>query len=284
MTMDWKQLFKFHNRSFRDPCIVFLLIAINLFILIGLSKSWRPVPEAVSAAVCGGNQRGIYRIMRDFSGMDGFELPPEWTVADLIREAAGKDFQTHHPRPGESVAEMGRSLEKKEYLCRNIHYERKFPYLRRERTEVIQPYLVFPVSASVVFDKSLQEPVPILMCPPGAHCKYGSMVLYSDGSTKKMTAEEAEKSPQKSVLLQCVGASERVVPQFVRGKISGITSILMCSDGFWRRLSEGEIREKLVLSRVLPEEEMKKELDNMVEHLKELGETDNISAIHIAIE
>lgn len=131
--------------------------------------------------------------MRDFSGMDGFELPPEWTVADLIREAAGKDFQTHHPRPGESVAEMGRSLEKKEYLCRNIHYERKFPYLRRERTEVIQPYLVFPVSASVVFDKSLQEPVPILMCPPGAHCKYGSMVLYSDGSTKIMTAEEAEK-------------------------------------------------------------------------------------------
>jgi serine/threonine protein phosphatase PrpC len=99
-----------------------------------------------------------------------------------------------------------------------------------------------------------------------------------------MTEKEAEESPQKSVLLQCVGASERVVPQFVRGKITGITSILMCSDGFWRRLSGEEIRERLVMSRVLPEEEMKKDLDNMVEKLKEMGETDNISAIHIAME
>ena len=193
--MDWKKQFKFHDRSFRDPCIVFLLIAINLFILIGLSKSWRPVPETVSAAVCGGNQRGIYRIMREVSGEEGFELPPEWTVADLIRAAAEKDIQKYQPRPGESVDEMRRRLENAYYLCRAIRYVRvnAFPYLKRERTEVYAPYLVFPVSTSVVFDESLPQPVPILMCPPGAHGDCGSMVLYSDGSTKKLPAEEAEK-------------------------------------------------------------------------------------------
>jgi len=99
-----------------------------------------------------------------------------------------------------------------------------------------------------------------------------------------MTEEEAEKSPQKSILLQCVGASDVVVPQFVRGRVHAGTSILMCSDGFWRKLSEEEIVDKLMKSRALSEEEMKKELDNMVELLKKRGETDNISAIHIAID
>ena len=99
-----------------------------------------------------------------------------------------------------------------------------------------------------------------------------------------MTEDEAEKSPQKSILLQCVGASDRVDPQFVRGKVYPGTSIIMCSDGFWRKLSVEEIVNKIVTSRALSEEEMKKELDNMVDLLKQRGETDNISAIHIAIE
>ncbi|MBP5586180.1 MAG: hypothetical protein J6Y92_07505 [Lentisphaeria bacterium] len=144
-------------------------------------------------AKCGANQRQVYKLMCEFSGEEGVELPPDWTVADLIREAAGKDFQTHQPWPVESAAEMKHRLEK-EYLCRSVHYERKFPYLRRQRVEVTSPYLVFPVPVSVVFDDSLQPPVPILMCRPGAHDgKHSSMVLYSDGTTKALTTEEAEK-------------------------------------------------------------------------------------------
>ena len=154
-----------------------------------------PNPKAVSVAYranCGANQRQVYKLMTEVSGEEGVELPPDWTVADLIREAAGKDFQTHQPWPVESAAEMRHRLEK-EYLCRSVHYERKFPYLRRQRVEVTSPYLVFPVPASVVFDDSLQPPVPILMCRPGAHGdKRDSMVLYSDGSTNCLAREEAE--------------------------------------------------------------------------------------------
>ena len=192
--MDWKRQFKVHDLSFRDTCIILLLLAVNMFILLLIPSG--PDPKAVSVAYrakCGANQRQVYKLMCEFSGEEGVELPPDWTVADLIREAAGKDFQTHQPWPVESAAEMKHRLEK-EYLCRSVHYERKFPYLRRTRTETIQQYLVFPVPASVVFDESLQEPVPILMCRPGAHDgKHGSMVLYSDGTTNPLTPEEAEK-------------------------------------------------------------------------------------------
>ena len=192
--MDWKRQFKVHDLSFRDTCIVLLVIAVNLFVLMLITSG--PNPKAVSVAYrakCGANQRQVYKLMTEVSGEEGGELPPDWTVADLIREAAGKDFQTHQPWPVESAAEMKHRLEK-EYLCRSVHYERKFPYLRRQRVEVTSPYLVFPVPASVVFDDLLQEPVPILMCPPGAHGdKSDSMVLYSDGTTKALTTEEAEK-------------------------------------------------------------------------------------------
>lgn len=195
--MDWKSQFKVHDLSFRDTCIILLVIAVNLFILMLITSG--PNPEAVSAAYranCTSNQGQIYKLMGEVTSEEGFELPPDWTIADLIQAAVRKDFQeqiqTVQPRTGESVAEMGHRLEK-EFLCRSVHYERKFPYLRRKRTEVVRQYLVFPVPASVVLDGSLQQPVPILMCPPGAHGDKRTPVLYSDGTVNSLTAEEAEK-------------------------------------------------------------------------------------------
>ena len=213
--MDWKKQFRVHDLSFRDTCIILLVIAVNLFILMVITSG--PNPEAVSAAYranCASNQGQIYKLMGEVTCEEGFELPPDWTIADLIQAAARKDFQeqiqTVQPRTGESVAEMGHRLEK-EFLCRSVHYERKFPYLRRKRTEVVRQYLVFPVPASAVLNGSLPEPVPILMCPPGAHGdKRGSVVLYSDGSTKSLTTEDAEKlvAEQSPVPLKIVFESE----------------------------------------------------------------------------
>ncbi len=177
--MDWKQQFKVHDLSFRKTIIILLMIAVCEVILMFLFP-WQPDRETVCRAVCGGKQRSIYRIMSEVPGEEGFDLPPEWTVADLIREAVRKDRQSPLPLP------------EKAFICRNVRDERVF-LVRRRRMEVDAPYLVFPVSASVVFDES-QQPVPILMCSPGAHGgKRGSMVLYSDGSQKCLTAEEAEK-------------------------------------------------------------------------------------------
>ena len=175
--MDWKQQFKVHNLSFRETFIILLVITVNLVILMFLL----PSPPKRTVSRCNSHQRWIYRIMSEVPDGEGVELPPDWTVADLIREAVRKDRQSSHPLPEET------------FICRNVRDVRVF-LVRRQRVEVNSPYLVFPAPASVVFDKSLQQPVPILMCRPGAHDgKHSSMVLYSDGTTKPLTPEEAEK-------------------------------------------------------------------------------------------
>ena len=96
-----------------------------------------------------------------------------------------------------------------------------------------------------------------------------------------MTPQQAEESPQKSILLQCIGASDNVVPQFVRGVIGEQTSILMCSDGFWRKLGEDEMVSSLKPSACDSEVTMKKNLDELIDKVKGRGETDNISAVLI---
>ena len=56
------------------------------------------------------------------------------------------------------------------------------------------PYHVFSVPAMLVFQRSEDAaPIPIVMDLPGAHGKLGSNVLYSDGSFKLVSPEEAEK-------------------------------------------------------------------------------------------
>ena len=185
--MDWKKPFRIRNLSCRDTFIVLLVIAVNLLVLIFFFiqfSFWRDIPEARSTASlsqCASQQRVICRIMREVPAGETFELPPGWTVADLIREAVGKERLASSPIP------------EKNYFCRDVRDGRAGLGLHSRQEEVVQPYLVFPAPASVVFDDSLQPPVPILMCPPGAHGKLGSSVLYSDGSVRRLSAENAER-------------------------------------------------------------------------------------------
>ena len=122
-----------------------------------------------------------------------FEIRPEHTVSDLVREALRRDL-----------------LEEQD-VC--------------DRYGGRQPYLVFPVPASWMWhdyfvEKGLREPsedvpekVPVLMDRPGAHMEsaklmmiyriftlriglsaaLSSRVLYSDGSIGVISREEAEK-------------------------------------------------------------------------------------------
>ena len=185
--MDWKKQFRFHDLSVRDTCVVLLVVAVNLLVLIFFFIQFsfqRDNPEARSTASlsqCASQQRVICRIMREVPPGEAFELPPESTVADLIREAVGKERLASSPIP------------EKNYYCRDVRDGRAGLGLHSRQEEVVQPYLVFPAPASVVFDDSLQPPVPILMCPPGAHGKLGSSILYSDGSVRRLSAEKAER-------------------------------------------------------------------------------------------
>ena len=157
------------------------------------------IDEAMFYLVTGDCIEDSYRSRFEKNDQDPpFEIRPENTVSDLIREA------------------LRRGLLEEQDVC--------------DRYGDRQPYLVFPVPASWLWhdylvEKGLREPseedipekVPVLMDRPGAHMEsaklmmiyriftlkkglssaLSSRVLYSDGSIGYITMEEAEKLVQE---------------------------------------------------------------------------------------
>lgn len=93
----------------------------------------------------------------------------------------------------------------------------------------------------------------------------------------RMTPEEAQNSPQRNVLLQCIGASNIIVPDFFNGKVNSGQIFMLCSDGFRHLITEAEIFERLNPSMLISEQTM---MDNAV-YLTDLNkyrlEQDNIT-------
>lgn len=100
----------------------------------------------------------------------------------------------------------------------------------------------------------------------------------------RMTVEEAKVSPQRNVLLQCIGASEYIVPDFISGEIASGVMFLLCSDGFRHLITNEEIYERLNPYVLSNEQSM---LDNIV-YLTELNkyrrENDNITALLVRVD
>ena len=92
-----------------------------------------------------------------------------------------------------------------------------------------------------------------------------------------MTPEEALVDPRRNVLLQCVGASERVYPDMFFGDVQPGTVYMLCSDGFRHEITPQEIYEKLQPVRMTDEETMRRSAWELVELNKQRRERDNIS-------
>lgn len=100
----------------------------------------------------------------------------------------------------------------------------------------------------------------------------------------RLTPEAAEKDPRRNVLLQCIGASRTVIPDFVKGEISEGECYMLCSDGFRHVVTSEEIKIAFAPTNNNDETTMKNNIVKLVEINKERGETDNISAILIKIK
>ena len=98
-----------------------------------------------------------------------------------------------------------------------------------------------------------------------------------------ITEEQAERDPRKSILIQCIGASRVLDPEFLEGEIHTREEMLICSDGFRNKLSKEEIQGVLSPFVVDSVEVMRKGIIDLVELAKERGETDNISVLMIRI-
>ncbi|MBS6395817.1 MAG: serine/threonine-protein phosphatase [Clostridiales bacterium] len=95
--------------------------------------------------------------------------------------------------------------------------------------------------------------------------------------------EDAERDPRRNVLLQCVGASSVIDPEFVFGEVGSGSNFLLCSDGFRHVVSNEEIYAKLGPAAAGSEQEMEENLRYIVELDKHRREEDNISGVLIHV-
>ena len=100
----------------------------------------------------------------------------------------------------------------------------------------------------------------------------------------RLTPEEAEKDDRRSVLLQCVGASKTVIPDFFYGRANKDECYFLCSDGFRHEITSDEIMQAFYPMKNNEESEMENNIIKMIEINKARQETDNISGILIKVE
>lgn len=99
----------------------------------------------------------------------------------------------------------------------------------------------------------------------------------------RMTAEEAKVHPNRNVLLQCVGASEYIEPEFLTGEVFLDDVFLLCSDGFRHVLSEEEMFNNFHGYILQTEQDITDKCKHLTELVKYRKETDNISVIAIKV-
>lgn len=94
-----------------------------------------------------------------------------------------------------------------------------------------------------------------------------------------MTPEEAEQDSRRSVLLQCVGASDAVYPDMFFGDVQQNAVYMLCSDGFRHEISADEIFEKLQPGGLFDDNMMHRSARSLIELNKQRQERDNISVV-----
>lgn len=95
-----------------------------------------------------------------------------------------------------------------------------------------------------------------------------------------LTLEQAKTDRRRNMLLQCVGASEKVEPDILVGACEkGV--YMLCTDGFRHEISETEMYESLNPRCLVNKETMHKNVKFLIEQNKHRREKDNISVILI---
>ena len=99
-----------------------------------------------------------------------------------------------------------------------------------------------------------------------------------------ITEEQARTHKKKNLLLQCIGVTPNVDILTYTGDIDKKATYIICSDGFYNKISDKELIKKLKKSKLKKEKKIKKTLVKLVEAVKLRNETDNISVLAIKIK
>ena len=97
-----------------------------------------------------------------------------------------------------------------------------------------------------------------------------------------MTVEEAAHSNKKNKLTQCIGASVTLFPEYGIGTAVSGDAFLLCSDGFYHKLTERELSTSY-WKNANTRRSLQKLIKDTVETVISKGEKDNVSAIMLKI-
>lgn len=96
-----------------------------------------------------------------------------------------------------------------------------------------------------------------------------------------MTPEQAKTDPRRSVLLQCVGASQFIEPDFFMGNANKGDVFMLCSDGFRHEVTFEEIEKGFHPDKLNSEQDIEKSEFELTELNKQRLENDNITVLAV---
>jgi len=98
-----------------------------------------------------------------------------------------------------------------------------------------------------------------------------------------MTREEAKVNSKKNVLTQCIGVKENIEIFKNTGKIFGQEIFILCSDGFYNKLSEDEIVQALKSNDEINNDTLQETATKLVAKVMSRAERDNISVMLVGL-
>ena len=109
----------------------------------------------------------------------------------------------------------------------------------------------------------------------------GDSRIYQCGSKglKVLTRDHSESRG----LLKCLGSFGFQYPDMYCGRVWGEKGFLLCTDGFFRRMSEREAGEVLSPSEIKEELQAERRLKSLGEAVLKKGEADNCSAVYVKV-
>ena len=96
-----------------------------------------------------------------------------------------------------------------------------------------------------------------------------------------LTEEQALTDSRRSVLLQCIGASDVVYPDMFFGDVQNDAVYMLCSDGFRHEITSEEIYTYLNANVMTSEETMRQNMETLIAFNKQRQERDNITVVSI---
>lgn len=92
-----------------------------------------------------------------------------------------------------------------------------------------------------------------------------------------ISQQEAKVDKRKHILLQCVGASNQIIPEFIVGETKKDAVYMLCSDGFVHKITQKEMFQYLQPEVLVEKRGTKNNMEYLIELNKQRDEKDNIS-------